>query len=101
MENREQYCPICGEEVMPLSRYPDYVCDACESRITDLQGRKVAFYNASISGGLIARRFNPETNKFDIEDKELEKNPVVLIDGIRCYADEAHFGGIVVRKEKI
>ena len=101
MQELRQQCPICLEDVMPMRRYPDYVCEVCVERKTTLDGQRVEFYNKSISGGLIAFRFNTETGKFDIEDTQLAQDPVVLIGGVRCYAAEAHFGGIVIRKEKI
>jgi hypothetical protein len=84
-----------------MGRYPDYVCEECVERKTTLSGERIEFYNESISGGLVAYRFNIETGKFDIEDTQLSEDPVVLIDGVRCYAAEAHFGGVVIRKEKI
>ncbi len=81
-----------------MSRYPDYVCDSCTERVTDIHGRKVSFTNESIWGGLLAWRQDPDTGKFSIEDKELSESPIVFIDGVRCSAAEAHFGGVVVRK---
>jgi hypothetical protein len=98
VNERNQLCPICSAEVMPMSRYPDYVCDLCEERVVDSLGRKVTFFNQSISGGLVAMRQNLETGKFDIEDPELAENPIVFIDGIQCFAADAHFGGVVIRK---
>lgn len=93
----KQFCPICNSEVMPMQRYPDYVCEKCADEVTDIDGRIVQFYNESISGGLVAHRRNPETGKFDIVDAELSANPVVLIRNVKCIAAEAKFGGIVFR----
>lgn len=93
----KQLCPICNAEVMPMQRYPDYVCEICVAEVTDLNGELLQFYNESISGGLVAHRKNPVTGKFDVVDPELSANPIVLVKGVKCCAAEAKFGGVVIR----
>lgn len=84
-----QTCPICKTTVTPSSRYPKYVCNDCYERASNITGRKLAFYNVSISGGYIAYYA-------DSDNKEEYKSYDCYIDGIKCRADEARFGGIVI-----
>jgi hypothetical protein len=96
VQERRQQCPICAAAVDPMTRYLDYVCWPCIEGATNLDGIPVNFANEGISGGLIGFVRDPRTGMF-VEDKALTANPIVLIRGIECYADEAHFGGIVIR----
>lgn len=86
-------CAICGEPVDHDPRYPRQVCRVCRRRATDAAGRKVGFGNLSMSGGFWGYYA-------DVEDPE--KHPYneheCFIDSIRCWADEAHMGGIVVER---
>jgi len=50
-------------------------------------GRLLEFFNESVSGGYRARFADDHT---DYQSHEC------YIDGVRCIADEAHFGGIVI-----
>lgn len=83
-----QQCPICGSDVRPSARYPAYVCDACERRATAEDGRAVAFYNESLSGGCIGKY---------VSTGEEYRSDLCYIDGVACRAREARFGGIVVQ----
>ena len=83
-----QQCPICGSDVRPSARYPAYVCDACERRATAEDGRAVAFYNESLSGGCIGKY---------VSTGEEYPSDLCYIDGVACRAREARFGGIVVQ----
>jgi hypothetical protein len=86
------HCPVCGREQPPVRRYPDYLCASCVARAVSEDGRPLAFYNVSISGGFVA--------KFADTD-ELADEPTIThiayVDGVRCWADEARMGGIVLR----
>lgn len=83
------YCPICNIELKKNDRYPNYVCEICVSKSTDKTGRKLLFSNVDFSGGF----------KAIYEDtKEIYNSHICYIKGIKCYADEARFGGIVVEK---
>lgn len=84
-----QTCPICKTTVTPYPRYPKYVCNDCYERATNISGRKLVFYNVSISGGYIAYYA-------DSDNKEEYKSHDCYIDAIKCRADEARFGGIVI-----
>ncbi|MUG92828.1 hypothetical protein F7734_10360 [Scytonema sp. UIC 10036] len=84
-----QNCPICGTAVQPNPRYTKYVCSNCAKKASDINGRKLVFYNQDFSGGYIAYYA-------DGESKEEYKSHDCYIDGIQCWADEARFGGIVI-----
>ena len=83
-----QYCPICSMPVQPSGRYPHYLCAACAKRAVDINGRALSFFNVSLSGGYNA--------KFTYT-KETYNSHICYIDGLKCYADEARFGGIVIQ----
>lgn len=85
-------CPICGREQPALNRYPDYLCRDCVGRASTEDGRRLDLVNTSAGGGFAARYAD------DGElCEEVTLTHVVHVDGIRCWADEARFGGIVVQ----
>jgi hypothetical protein len=89
----DQRCPLCSAEVAPNPRYPDHLCRDCAVRTVDAAGRAVTLQNTAMSGG-VAAFFADGTRAVDVE-----RDHVVFVDGVRCRAEEAHFGGIVVRPE--
>lgn len=80
-------CPICSTPVPHWIRYPTAVCGNCFDKACDAQGRKLSFYNVSMSGGFIA---------VVDETQEEGEDHVCYIEGVKCWADEARFGGIVI-----
>ena len=80
-------CPICGIALEPVPRYPRYVCADCAVRAASADGRRLDFSNIDLSGGYAARY---------ADTGEPYDSHACWIDGIRCHADEARFGGIVV-----
>jgi len=85
-----QTCPICGASVQPSQRYPRHVCRDCFAEATDRAGRRLEFSNVGMSGGYAAHY--PDTGEpYDSHD--------CWIRGIRCRADEARFGGIVIERD--
>lgn len=80
-------CPICGAELPPVPRYPRYVCGACASRAASAEGRPLVFGNVGFSGGYVAEY---------VDTGAPYDSHACWIDGIRCHADEARFGGIVI-----
>ncbi len=85
-----QNCPICSSPVPFSERYPRYVCDSCFVRATDEEGRGLSFSNVSLSGGFAA--LYQDTH----EERE---SHVCYIDEVKCRADEARFGGIVIQTD--
>ncbi len=85
-------CPHDGLPAYQSPRYPDALCSGCSNRATDLGGRPVAMGNVSLSGGFTAWHRDDKTPCDQVTGEH-----VVLIDGTRFRADEAHMGGTVVR----
>ena len=82
-------CPICNIELKKVERYLRYICQECVSKVTDKTGRGVSFSNVDFSGGFIA---------IYEDTKEIYNSHICYVEGIKCIADEARFGGIVVEK---
>lgn len=83
-----QKCPVCGQTVNTSPRYPRYLCRSCVAHASDAAGRKLEFHNTDIGGGFEA--VCKDTGK-------VSASHVCFVNGIRCWADEAHFGGIVIQ----
>jgi hypothetical protein len=83
----DHVCPICEGPLEWNERYPLAVCQECIIRTEDGKGRRVQFFNTSLSGGLTSRY---------IDDGSLNPFDLCRIAGIRCRASEAHLGGIVI-----
>ena len=83
---------LCAEvDVSP--RYPDYLCGECASRAVDIDGRPLWLSNVSpLSGGFVVT-FADDGTPAD----SVSRDHIVFVDGLRCWADEARFGGIVIR----
>ena len=83
----ETTCPLCGRRVDADVRHPRRVCETCVGRARDEEGRPLRFFNTGFSGGFVAR----------LADGGMEREShECVIDGVRCWADEAYLGGIVV-----
>jgi hypothetical protein len=85
---QKQRCPVCSAEVSDSTRYPRYVCPICANKTRAADGRRVEFFNESLSGGFVGR-YSDNSEAYD--------NPGCFLGDIRCYADEARFGGIVIQ----
>jgi hypothetical protein len=86
----DEPCPICGHPRPRSDRYPDHVCADCVARAVDEDARPLRFFNTSMSGAFAASY---------VDTGEPRDSNLCFIDGVRCRADEARFGGIVVRPE--
>lgn len=84
-----QICPICFKTVESSERYPHYVCNDCAKLARAQDGRTLLFFNESLSGGFAAQY---------AETGESYNSHECYIHGIKCYADEHRFGGIVIVK---
>ena len=87
----DEPCPLCGSPRPHSLRYPDNVCADCVERAADETGRRLTFFNLGFSGGFGAAY---------ADTAEPRDSHICFIDGVRCWADEAHFGGIVVRPQR-
>ena len=84
----DQYCPICNVEVLLNPRYPNHLCKDCAKKPVDENGRELEFFNVSASGGFVAK-YKDNNSKRD--------SHICFVDGVKCYANEARFGGIVIQ----
>ncbi|WP_425617385.1 hypothetical protein NA78x_001060 [Anatilimnocola sp. NA78] len=84
-----QVCPICSTAVEPVPRYPKYLCSTCAAQAKSRDGRSVVFSNADATGGFVAH-FADEGSPYSSHE--------CFVSGIKCYADEARFGGIVIQR---
>ncbi len=82
-----QFCPVCSKPVIPDPRYPRHVCRECVEKACSKDGRALTFFNLGIGGGFGAEY--TETGKPYLSHD-------CYIDGVKCFADEARFGGIVI-----
>ncbi len=85
-------CPICGEPRPHSPRYPACVCADCVERAADSAGRRLVFGNESLTGGFVAAYADTRER---LDTPYLSQD--CFIDGVRCLAREAYFGGIVVQ----
>ena len=95
-ETPSEGCPICGGDTHVSPRYGSTVCNGCLSVhdcLVEPNGREITFGNISWSGGFAS---------FYVVNGERIRTPRPIhycyINGVRCYADEHRFGGIVIIK---
>jgi hypothetical protein len=86
---KTQFCSICKQPVVYSSRYPDYVCENCTKLACDDKEQPVMFYNSTHSG-------HGCKGSYRLNDIDYNSN-LCFIKRIPCRADEAYFGGIVIR----
>lgn len=84
-----QHCPICQQPVTRSSRYPDYICSNCIKLAADQHGRLVAFGNTAVLGYGCQGIY--------LDNQAAYMGNLCYIKGITCLAEEAYFGGIIVR----
>jgi len=73
-----------------VGRYPRLLCPACVREATDAGGRSLRFFNTGTGGGFEARH---------ADDGSPHAGHECFVRGVRCRADEHHFGGIVVQPD--
>ena len=81
-------CPICSTETLFSQRYPLAVCNYCAQKTATINNDPISYYNTSAFGGF--EGINEKTQQKTTES-------LCYIDGHKCYAQEARFGGIVVQ----
>lgn len=89
MEEEYQLCPVCKKEIELCARHPNYICRECLRTYPKLNdhGEEVTFYNVSWTGGFICK---------NVKTGEINEEHICYINGVRCWADEYRFGGIVI-----
>ena len=114
-DSEMQHCPICEKAIARSHRYPRALCGACSRRVTATDGRPLTIGNRFTSAPI--GRLDPETGQIenrkhvtigpmqalDSETGEprddierMNHGFVCYVDGRRCLAGEAYFGGTVV-----
>ena len=85
----KQHCPACNRYVKPSSRYTNYACSKCANYAVDSKGRRVDFFNITLDGhgcqGIL------------VDINKLTRSKTCYIKNNPYYAEEAYFGGIVIR----
>jgi len=89
---KQQHCPCCNRYIKRNERYPDYVCSKCVLLATDKSGNPITFVNITESGQGYQGKYSANGN--------LYRGSICYIKGVKCFADEAYFGGIVIRPFK-
>jgi predicted RNA-binding Zn-ribbon protein involved in translation (DUF1610 family) len=85
---RQQHCSTCNAYVKFSSRYPTYVCQRCIKKAIDKKGRHVQFFNSDQIGRACIGRYIDNGNEYHTN--------YCWINGVKCKAEEAYLGGIVV-----
>lgn len=85
-------CLVCNlKEITMVPRYPRMICMAChEEEKKDEAGDPVEFQNIDLFGGF-------QSIHLVNGEKKMKKEHICYIKNVRCYADEARFGGIVIQ----
>lgn len=86
------YCPGCGASQKAFLRYPWHFCKNCLLLAEDFDGRRLAFGNMSLSGGLYWKLADSP----DVGDDECSR-VLCLIHGRPVIVTEARFGGVVAQ----
>ena len=88
IDDSKQKCPICCNVVDANPRYPNYVCWNCQTNYPPVtaNGDRIEFGNIDASGG-----FKSIVNGVTGSESEC------YINGVKCSAGEARFGGIVIQ----
>jgi hypothetical protein len=89
-QEKLQACPICSVQQTAVPRYPHYLCQECAALAKDEAGNPLQFFNESAGGGFIARYAGSGKPR---------NSHVCFVNGVRCWADEARFGGIVLQPQ--
>ncbi|WP_240614526.1 hypothetical protein [Herpetosiphon llansteffanensis] len=71
-----------------MPRYPRYVCADCVALATDQHGCGVQFFNTGVLGTGCAGSYRADQSRY--------ASNLCWINGQRCAAREARFGGIVI-----
>ena len=88
----EKYnCPICNEFNLTVTRYTKSICNNCLYKYGTYtkNNKKIKFCNIDVWGGFRSK----------IEgERTYGKEHVCYINGVKCYAKESKFGGIIIEK---
>ena len=97
-------CPICNKTQSILYRYLNRVCEQCLTKyyLFDCSNNRILVGNLGICGGIQVFQI-----KLDISENLVKVElPYSLsiecyINGIKCIAQECHYGGIIITSESV
>ena len=78
-------CQICKRGRQALQRYPNEICTECENKAVTKDGEPIYFANTDVWGGCVG-----------VVNKQRVNTNICYVNGIKCLAYEARFGGITV-----
>lgn len=87
----KQYCVNCKKSTFYNARYPKYICGDCVELLTDMEGRKVEYFNTELLG------HGCQGYYVGTEQREKYNSTICYIKDRKFYAEEARFGGIVIQ----
>ncbi|TKB95740.1 hypothetical protein FA046_15730 [Pedobacter cryophilus] len=86
---KRQHCPVCNRYVKPSTRYRIYPCEKCVKKAVDDKGHRVGFFNITLDGHGCQGKL--------LDSGKLTRSRICFIKDMSFEAEEAHFGGIVLR----
>jgi hypothetical protein len=86
LQEDERPCALCSAPVLFSPRTPERVCVVCTLEAVDAKGLSLRFSNDDTGGGFVAVA----------SDGRRSAEHVCFVRGVRCWADEAYFGGIAL-----
>jgi hypothetical protein len=86
---QRQHCPACNRYVKPSTRYHNYACSKCVNKAVDANGLRIAFFNITIDGHGCQGKL--------VDSGKLTRTKTCYIKEEPYFAEEAHYGGIVIR----
>lgn len=100
-EIAKQFCPICKTEVKPFARYPKYLCKECADQAVSPDGRPLFFSNIDIHENTFNGISYAGYRAYYADTKERYDSHICFVKGVKCRADDARFGGIVIQQIEI
>ena len=90
-------CPICSAEMRFWERYPRLICNDCNLKTMDKNGRPLTFESESLSGGCEGFYLdNEEAYSVYIDTGRPYDGYECYVEGHKCKATEHRFGGVAI-----
>lgn len=88
--DEDHHCPSCGVTLKAFARYPWHICKDCLGLAADHAGRRLAFGNSAVSGGL-TWCYADDPSRLDTHSVQV----LCLIRNRHVLVHEVRFGGVV------
>ena len=83
--------PVCDQPLENFNpRYPKAICEECSKNLKDDEGFNVSYFNSEMFGGFMSVH---DVNRTKVE----KQDQTCYCNVIKCYAEEARMGGIVIQ----